>query len=330
MMTEQMYVEELKPATTTQNHPIVFWHGMCQTGASWLTTPDGRPGWASYFLNEGYTVYVVDSPERGRSAHAPGSSKLITISDSYVQNYWTATSSNGNLWPQACLHTQWPGTGKRGDPTFDAFMASQIQSRNDYLAAELLAQRLGADLFRKIGPAILCTHSQGGSHGWLIADAVPHLVKAIIALEPVGPPFVNRVASVVKRPDPNERRRPYGITMAPITYQPPITTSDELKTTNRYPPDETICEVILQADPPRQLPNLRKVPVLIMTSESGYHAHYDHATVTYLRQAGVDVTWLELPKLGIKGNGHFMFMEQNSVEIAEHVRRWLVHGIRGL
>jgi len=152
----------------------------------------------------------------------------------------------------------------------------------------------------------------------------------MIALEPVGPPFVNRVASVVKRPDPNETRRPYGITMAPITYLPPLTTSNDLKTTKRQPPTDDLCEVILQADPPRQLPNLSKVPVLIVTSEAGYHAHYDHATVAYLRQAGVDVTWLELPKLGLKGNGHFMFMEKNGVEIAEHVRRWLVHGVKGL
>ena len=32
-------------------------------------------------------------------------------------------------------------------------------------------------------PVILLTHSQGGSFGWLIADARPNLVKAIVTLE---------------------------------------------------------------------------------------------------------------------------------------------------
>jgi hypothetical protein len=26
-----------------------------------------------------------------------------------------------DLWPQAHLHTQWPGSGLQGDPTFDNF-----------------------------------------------------------------------------------------------------------------------------------------------------------------------------------------------------------------
>lgn len=185
-MVEQMYVEELRPLNPTRKFPIVFWHGMGQTGIGWVTTPDGRPGWASYFLSQGYTVYIVDSPERGRSPWLPESSKLINTPAEYVEKFWTATKNNGELWPQAVLHTQWPGTGRRGDASFDNFMASQIQSRSDYAHAEALAGKLGQALFERIGPAILCTHSQGGGHGWAIANLVPDMVLAIVALEPVG------------------------------------------------------------------------------------------------------------------------------------------------
>jgi len=45
--------------------------------------------------------------------------------------------------------------------------------------------------------------------------------------------------------------------------------------------------------------------------------------VEYLRQAGVNVTFLDLPKAGIYGNGHMMFMERNNVEIAMKIRDWL-------
>lgn len=185
-IVEQLYVEELRPLTEKAVMPIVFWSGMGQTGVGWVTTPDGRPGWASYFLQRGHRVYIVDVPERGRSAWLPDSSKLITISSEYVEKFWTATSTNGQAWPQANLHTQWPGTGRRGDSAFDSFMMSQIQATNDYSRAETLARRLGGVLFKQIGPAILCTHSQGGSHGWAIADLAPDLVKAIIAIEPNG------------------------------------------------------------------------------------------------------------------------------------------------
>lgn len=110
---------------------------------------------------------------------------MINVPHSYVEKFWTATQQH-DLWPQAGLLTQWPDTGKFGDSCFDAFMASQIQSRSDYAVSERLARKLGSDLLERIGPAHLVTHSQGGGHGWAIADTKPALVRSIVALEPVG------------------------------------------------------------------------------------------------------------------------------------------------
>jgi hypothetical protein len=36
-----------------------------------------------------------------------------------------------------------------------------------------------------------------------------------------------------------------------------------------------------QTEPARQLPTLKGVPILIVTSEAGYHAPYDHCTSEY-------------------------------------------------
>ena len=44
-------------------------HGGSQTGTNFTGTPDGREGWAQYFVRRGYAVYVVDQVARGRSAH---------------------------------------------------------------------------------------------------------------------------------------------------------------------------------------------------------------------------------------------------------------------
>ena len=65
----QMYVEYQIPQTLEQPYPIVMIHGGGQTGTNFTGTPDGREGWAQYFLRRGYAVYVVDQVARGRAAN---------------------------------------------------------------------------------------------------------------------------------------------------------------------------------------------------------------------------------------------------------------------
>src|SRR5215469_9414220 len=71
-MHQQMYVEVLTPRHPRLRYPLVLIHGAAQTATNWMGTPDGRPGWADYFVGQGYTVYMVDQPARGRSAPHPG------------------------------------------------------------------------------------------------------------------------------------------------------------------------------------------------------------------------------------------------------------------
>ena len=55
---------------------------------------------------------------------------------------------------------------------------------------ETLTRDANVALLDMIGtPVILLTHSQGGAFGWLIADARPNLVKAIVTVEPAAPPI---------------------------------------------------------------------------------------------------------------------------------------------
>src|SRR5215471_2175253 len=80
----QMYVEALRPARVTKPYPIVFIHGASQTATNWIGTPDGRAGWADYFLNQGYLLYLVDQPARGRSPwnqKLNGALTIFTVSD---------------------------------------------------------------------------------------------------------------------------------------------------------------------------------------------------------------------------------------------------------
>src|SRR5476649_593561 len=126
LMERQMYVEYQFPARVTQLYPIVMIHGAAQTGTNFTGTPDGRKGWAQFFVERGYEVYIVDQPARGRSAYADALGANIRFSAAQLEQRFTSHEKH-NLWPQAKLHTQWPGTGQRGDPVFDQFYASQVQ-----------------------------------------------------------------------------------------------------------------------------------------------------------------------------------------------------------
>lgn len=68
---------------------------------------------------------------------------------------------------------------------------------------------------------------------------------------------------------------------------------------------------------------------MFVSAEASYHAVYDHCTVAYLLQAGVDVEFLELAKVGVHGNGHMMFLELNNLEVAGKILPWIDHHADG-
>lgn len=318
VMQGQMYVEVLQPRRITRKYPLVLIHGGAQTASNWMKTPDNRMGWAQYFVSQGYQVYVVDQPARGRSAwHAGVNGPLESAPLEMVEKYFTNISEEGN-WPQARKHTQWPGDGpgkgRRGDPVFDAFFSSQVDYLND-VAAQPLMQAAGAALLDKIGPAILVTHSQSGTFGWLIADARRELVKGIVALEPQGPPVV---------PARGGKARAYGLSDIALTYAPAIAPGESLRFTEQAEAAETgRVKCWAQAEPARILPRLAGLPILIVTSEASYHAGFDHCTHAYLEQAGVRNEFWRLEQHGIFGNGHMMMLERNNLEIASKLAQWI-------
>ncbi len=325
LMARQMYVEYYLPTTQTQPYPIVMIHGAAQTGTNFTGTPDGRKGWAQYFVERGYAVYVIDQPARGRSAYLEALAPTIRFSSATLERRFTA-HEKFNLWPQAKLHTQWPGEGpnkgQRGDPIFDQFYSSQVQ----YIGFNAVTQELNRDanaaLLDKIGPAIILTHSQSGAIGWPIADARPGLVKAIVAAEPSGPPFADAVFS-------NTPARLWGVTDIAMTYDPPVTDPKQISVVQQATADGPNLERCrLQAEPARRMPKLAGIPILIFAAESSYHAVYDHCTSKYLTQAGVANTFVRLEDVGIRGNGHMVMIEKNNLEIAAFIDQWIAKSVK--
>ncbi len=324
-MTGQMYVEFRIPAGKPHPYPIVMVHGGTMSGTNYTGTPDGREGWAQYFVRQGYAVYVVDQPGRGRSAHnAEVHGPVEQVDRENSQRRYIAQEKY-KLWPQAHLHTQWLGSGEPDDPIVRQLVASQLPAIRDFRQQQVLNRDALVALLDRIGSAVLLVHSQAGAFGWPVADERPNLVKAILAIEPNGPPAYG--VEFVGAPDYFRQGRlalTYGITAVPLTYSPPVADASELAFVQQDKadgPDLVKCWV--QKEPARQLTRLQNIPILVLTAEASYHAPYDHCTVKYLRQAGVRPDFVRLADLGIRGNSHVMMLEKNSREIAAVIARWL-------
>jgi pimeloyl-ACP methyl ester carboxylesterase len=324
IMQGQIYVEVLAPKDVRRPYPLVLIHGAAQTATNWMGTPDGRKGWAEYFVEQGYIVYMIDQPMRGRSAWHPGDgpTRMFTAEQEAFQ--FTANAVKGT-WPQAKKHTQWPGDGpnkgQKGDPIFDAFYATQVETVTNVEETQRRNRDAGAALLDKIGPAIVLTHSQSGTYGWLIADARPQLVKGVIAIEPSGPPFEATIIATGKA-------RAFGPTDIPITYDPPVKEASELAVEREAAEDPELFACWMQKAPARQLVNLKHIPVVVMAAEASYHQVYDHCTAKYLTQAGVKTEYIKLQDKGIRGNGHMVMIEKNNLDIARLLDEWVQKNVR--
>ncbi len=317
----QMFVQYAIPAELRCPWPLVLVHGGGGQGTDYLITPDGRPGWASFFLQQGYAVYVVDRPGHGRSPHDPQILGPMGPSPSYefMEALFTFPERTSG-YPQARLHDQWPAPRADGLDVMDQLLAAMGPAAADLATAHAGMQRAGAALLDLIGPSILVTHSAGGPFGWVVADARPDLVKAIVAIEPIGPPFLDR--------DPGGGLA-WGITAIPLTFDPPAARAQDIERVERPAPNPDLKPCLVQAEPARKLPRLAGIPIVVVTGEASWMAQDNHGTVDFLVQAGVAAEHLRLEDHGVHGNGHMIMCEANSDAAAAVVDAWITRKVLG-
>lgn len=298
----QLYVEFQIPEVQTHTYPVVLIHGGGGQSLDWVSTPDGRPGWRTLLLQQGYAVYTVDRPSHGRSpVRAAAGQSNVPVPSVEAVGALFAGAHNPN-------HTQWPGTGLADDPALGQLLASQSPMPDVAMDHDVMRRR-GAELLDRIGPAIIITSSAGGPAGWLMACERPNLVRAVVALEPLGPS------------GPVEL--PWGLAASPVPYDPPVQDAGDLDFVTVEPANGQP-GMKLQSEPPRHIPALKNLPVAVVTSEQSFASASDAGTVAFLRQAGCrQVHQIELGELGILGNGHLMMIERNHDRVLEVILRWL-------
>jgi pimeloyl-ACP methyl ester carboxylesterase len=289
-----MFVEWEAPEQVIRPYPVILVHGGGGQGTDWMTTPDGRPGWSRLLVEAGYVVYVVDRVGHGRSPYHPDVIGPMGGQLPYEVGRMLFADDSA-----AEAQTAWTWAREPGTAVFDQLMAAMGP-----LPADLAdSQRLDADrlakLLDRVGPAILVTHSAGGPVGWLATDARPELVTAVVAVEPMGPAFVEF---------PGMGTLSWGLTAARITTEPTYTSAEHA-----------------QAAGPGALtlPALKGKPVALVTGGASGFGAFRNEILSILERSGARAEGLHLPDLGIEGNGHGLIFETNSAEILTKVVGWL-------
>jgi pimeloyl-ACP methyl ester carboxylesterase len=281
-----MYVSWQAPEVVVQPWPLVLVHGGGGQGTDWLGTPDGGPGWADRLVDAGWAVYVVDRPGHGRSGLHPAVLGATTLPFSYEDGIWLFAPPE-----LADRQHAWPGGRAIGDPVLDQLLSAMGSMLLDTAAAHDRDGDALARLLDLLGPSVLLTHSAGAPSGWVAADRRPDLVRAIVSVEPIGPPFADSPGGATGLT--------HGLTATPVGIEPGTDGG------------------------PARWPALASIPVAVVTGEASVFSGVAPPVVDFLVGHGCPAELLALGEHGITGNGHGMMMEGNAPEVLALLTRWI-------
>lgn len=268
--------------------PLVFLHGAGQSSKTWETTPDGREGFQTIFLRRGFGTYLVDQPRRGKAGRSTVAASLEPVAD---EQMWYEIFRIG-IWPNFHEGVQFPQDKESLNQFF-----RQMTPNTGPFDDEVVSNSMSA-LFNKIGSGILVTHSQGGLPGWYTGIKNQH-VKAIVAYEPGTYVF------------------PEGELPEPINGRTGVLAG--------------------RAVPMNDFMKLTKIPIVMyfgdnipeqVTNELGAENWRTRLAlgrlfVETINSHGGNASLVELPKIGIYGNTHFLMSDLNNIEIADLLSDWM-------
>jgi hypothetical protein len=290
---DDAYVQYQIPAKSKRPYPLVLWHGENQSGKQWESTPDGRDGFQSLLLREGYSTYIMDQPRRGRGGRGMEGTTVPSATESLAQGGEAAVFESARLgdWnppsaPSFFRGVQFP----RDSDSLEQFFRQQTPDIGvgDWEGADPTATTNAvSDLLDTIGPSVLVTHSASGGPGWLTAIKDRN-VKGIVSYEPLRfmfpagelPPQVGDVP------------------MVEVSYA-------EFKKLTRIPIQ------VVYGD------NLHKDPA----SSAAFSNAKEF--VKAIKRHGGDAELLHLPSEGLRGNTHFPFSDLNNEKVAKLLFKYL-------
>lgn len=268
--------------------PLIFLHGYGQSARCWQTTPDGRDGFQTLMLRHGYGTYLIDLPGRGRAGRTTAETNVKPLADEAL---WFDIWRMGE-YPRFNAGVQFPTDSASMNQFFRQMTPDLSNHSNELVTASLRS------LFDHIGQGILVTHSAGGFPGWLVAAKNPN-VRAVVSYEPG-----NYIFPEGEVPDP----------------MPSLT--------------GTLQSVGVPMD---EFMKLTKIPIVLyfgdyipeeVTDKLGgenwrVRLQMGRKFVEAINRYGGDATLVELPKIDIHGNTHFLMSELNNGVLADLLHKWL-------
>jgi pimeloyl-ACP methyl ester carboxylesterase len=187
VVVDNVYATFQYPADRRYPYPILFNSGGGHTARVYDTTPDGREGWLTLFLREGFPVYGVDRPNTGRSGtdicrinavklgRAPAS-ELPAINRYAAESSWV-TFRWGPKFGEPYPNTQFPVEFA------ETYYPQTISTYRDPDETRKSVAAFAALIDRIAEPVIIQSWSSSGLLGYLTAIERPARVKGILAVE---------------------------------------------------------------------------------------------------------------------------------------------------
>ncbi|MEM5316484.1 alpha/beta fold hydrolase [Paraburkholderia sp. JHI869] len=293
---DQMYVQYQIPVNP-RKLPIVLVHGGGCTGRVWETTPDGREGYATILLRQGFSVFIVDLPRGGRSGFPSFTGELGKLDDEQrLVEQRTFAPGREHAWTRWRLGPRYPGTfHNQAFPmsAVDSFLKGMRPSVTD--DPKVMSDAL-ISLLEEIGPATLVTHSNSGLYGWL-AGANSNLVRGIVSYEPafVYPESWKASIRTEERPRSKAGKQPAVTSISDDSFARLVDVPMEIVFGDNIP---------LNPDP-NPLADGRRIQLYVAEEFT-----------QLVNEQGGRASLLSLPEAGLRGNSHFMFSDINSIDVA--------------
>ena len=320
---DQALVHYLVPETDQPNAPVVMYPGLGLSSYIYLSTPDGREGWAQAFARRGYSAYVYDPVNTGPSGFAVGPFRsadeptpgVNTWSIGQVWRRWGFGDAPGEPYPDARFPTDhvdqfyasWPPRVGGGGGGMGGGAGGGMGAAAD-----------GGGMAARGGAAMGAGGMGAGGGGALGAGGQ----AAGGGLPPVesNNPNVLALEALLKRTGP--------AVLMPHSAGGPV-----IFNTARRNPDLVTAIVVLEptgcptaaedVEPIAHIPFLAVYGDYIESRNQTGRLESCRATAALVREMGGRGEMLELTEEGVRGNSHMLMQDDNSADIAARVMDWL-------
>jgi pimeloyl-ACP methyl ester carboxylesterase len=291
--TTATYYDVLEPEGGATRPPMVLIHGGGHTGACYLATADGRPGWASVFARHGHQVIVPDWPGVGRSGHVPHeqlNGEVVVAGLAEVI---------GSLAEPAIVLTH---------SMSGAYGWKLLERCGDRIARVV---GIAPSVPGNIQPAPVVVADDGAAIDVRLFEgaALMQLNRKAAFAPSAG--FAEKKLVGDSRRFPREHMARYAASLIAIPPRLPL---------ERLNVDGSQLKV---ADFSHYAG--KRILVLTGTHDLDHPVDVDKPIVDWLNDHGAKADFVYLGDRGITGNGHMMMMESNSDQLADLIDDWLTH-----